>query len=116
MMACSLVLWSCIGRGRGCSARRISAMRMRTNMGTTDLAEMALRYARQGWPIFPVKPHDKQPLTFDGFKSATTDEATITKWWTTWPDANIATVPGRCGMVVLDLDGPEGEGAAQQLG
>ena len=85
-------------------------------MGTTDLAEMALRYARQGWPIFPVKPHDKQPLTFDGFKSATTDEATITKWWTTWPDANIATVPGRCGMVVLDLDGPEGEGAAQQLG
>src|SRR5437762_13092223 len=79
-------------------------------------AEDAARYAAKGWPIFPIKPRGKEPLTLDGFKSATTEDAVVTRWWTTWPDANIGFVPGRLHRLVLDLDGPEGERVAQELG
>jgi hypothetical protein len=79
-------------------------------------AELAAQYAAHGWPIFPVKPGGKDPLTFTGFKAATTDAAQIVKWFTTWPEANVACVPGQTGHVVIDIDGPEGEAAAQALG
>ena len=50
-------------------------------------AESAAKYAARGWPVFPVKARRKEPLTLDGFKSATTAAARITKWWATWPDS-----------------------------
>jgi hypothetical protein len=80
------------------------------------LATDATTYAAHRWPIFPIAPRGKEPLTLNGFKSATTDPAQIHDWWTTWPDANIGFVPGRAQLLVLDLDGPEGESAAQALG
>jgi len=91
----------------------------------------ALDYARRGWPVFPFysapggvcscgdpdcdRP-GKHPRTRHGLDDATTDEAQIRGWWTRWPDAGIATVPGRCGYVVFDLDGPEAVPEAQRLG
>ena len=39
-----------------------------------------------------------------GFWDATTDPETIKKWWTKYPTANIAHVPGRAGLVALDAD------------
>lgn len=39
-----------------------------------------------------------------GLKEATTDEATIRRWWSKYPTANIAHVPGRAGLVMLDGD------------
>ena len=45
----------------------------------------------------------KHPRTKHGLKDATTDEATITKWWTTWPDANVAVLAG-VSFVVVDVD------------
>jgi len=79
-------------------------------------ADLAARYAAEGWPIFPVKERSKEPLTLDGFKSASIDPARVAKWWTTWPSANVACVPGQTGHIVIDIDGPEGETAAQALG
>ena len=39
-----------------------------------------------------------------GLKDATTDPAKIEAWWTKYPNANIAHVPGRAGFVMLDGD------------
>jgi hypothetical protein len=83
---------------------------------TTRLAQAAARYAEQGWPVFPCKPMGKAPLTENGFGDATRDGATIEKWWRTTPEANIALVPAAAGFLVFDLDGPEGEDTARQLG
>ena len=77
---------------------------------THDLQASALWYAKHGWPVFPLKPRGKQPLTRHGFKDATTDPAIIRGWWAATPDANIGvpTGPDGCGLDVIDVDGPEG--------
>lgn len=82
----------------------------------------ALAYARRGWDVFPVWwiredgrcacgrpdcPHPgKHPigaLAPHGWKSATTNEAIIRRWWTRYPRANIAwALPGD--VVVVDED------------
>lgn len=85
------------------------------------LLEAALGYARRGWPVFPVHGRKidgkcecnnpdchspcKHPLTKNGFKDATTDEATIIKLWAQWPTANIAIATGAdSGVIVVDVD------------
>lgn len=70
-----------------------------------NILEAALMYARQGWPVFPVKRADKRPYTVHGFKDATTDPEQIKKWWSTWPEANIGVPTGQVsGMFVVDVD------------
>jgi hypothetical protein len=67
--------------------------------------DAALGYARQGILVFPTNPLDKKPLTTNGFKDATTDEAQIRAWWLKWPNAMIAAPTGvASGMWVVDLD------------
>ncbi len=69
------------------------------------LLEAALTYARMGLPVFPCAPGRKTPLTDNGFHDATTDEATIRKWWRTNPRANIGMPTGTAsGTFVLDID------------
>ena len=46
-------------------------------MNATTMLEAALEYAAHGWPVFPLAPNAKTPLTAHGFKDATTDEAQI---------------------------------------
>lgn len=75
-----------------------------------DLRAQALAYARRGWPVFPLAPKAKTPLTSDGFKSATTDHDLLLAFWSQWPDANIGLATGHA-FDVLDLDGPEGHAA-----
>ena len=88
------------------------------------LLETALTYARRGWPIFPCHPptrvgcschqdcgnnRGKHPRTRNGLKDATTARAQIERWWTMWPDANMAVVTGAAsGLVVLDIDARKG--------
>lgn len=65
------------------------------------------------WPVFPLKPRGKSPLTAHGFKDASRDPDQIRTWWTEWPEANIGTPTGPasdggCGYDVLDVDGPDG--------
>jgi len=71
------------------------------------LASAALVYASHRWPVFPLIPKDKRPLTNDGFKSATSDRDTILAWWNQWPEANIGLATG-IAFDVLDVDGEVG--------
>jgi putative DNA primase/helicase len=78
-----------------------------------DLVEHALHYAGRGWFIFPLRPRSKMPLIpakagGRGFHDATTDQAQILKWWEACPGANIGLATGASGLVVIDVDGPEG--------
>jgi hypothetical protein len=63
----------------------------------------ALEYASKGWPVFPLRPRDKVPSTKHGLKDATTDEATIRRWWQNEPNANIGFATGN-GVAVVDID------------
>ena len=44
--------------------------------------DYAIDYALlRGWPVFPCKPANKQPLTEHGVKDASTDPDVIRAWW-----------------------------------
>lgn len=77
----------------------------------TPLHQTAREYAAAGIPVFPVQVGGKRPLPGSaGFKDATTDLATIDAWWEE-ADYNLAISPESGGWVVVDIDGPEGEGS-----
>jgi putative DNA primase/helicase len=79
-----------------------------------DLTAAALAYAAAGWATFPCRPAGKAPCTYSGFKDATTDPATIRRWWTKWvPGANVAIATGAIsGIVVVDVDCKDVDGFA----
>ena len=64
----------------------------------------AVALAARGWPVMPIKPRGKVPLTAHGVKDASTDERTILHWWDKWPDANVGVACGAPGPTVLDID------------
>jgi putative DNA primase/helicase len=74
--------------------------------------DAALRYAGRGWPVFPCQWQGegrKRPLIERGLHAATTDAATVSAWWTRWPEALIGLPTGEpIGCVVLDIDRKEG--------
>lgn len=70
------------------------------------MLEHALNYAAKGWPVFPCRPGTKLPATRNGVKDATTDEATVRRWWTESPSANIAVAMGN-GLFAVDVDDPQ---------
>ena len=80
--------------------------------------EAAVRLASRGLAVFPANRR-KEPLVAHGFESATTDLATIDRWWWKWPTANVAVaVPA--GILVVDVDvdllaGVDGEATLRQL-
>ncbi len=82
----------------------------------SSLLEAALGYAARGWPVFPCKPRSKKPATDHGFKDATCDEATIRAWFAPVNGAtyNLAICTGS-GLIVLDVDGDEGEARVAAL-
>jgi hypothetical protein len=68
------------------------------------ILDAALAHAGAGRPIFPCGP-DKKPLTPHGFKDATTDPATITRWFTRYPTALIGMPTGLPSKtLVIDVD------------
>jgi len=67
------------------------------------LLEAALAQARLGFHIYHARPGTKRPQ-WTGYKErATTDEATLTAWWTRYPHANpMALIPP--GVAIVDVD------------
>lgn len=70
------------------------------------MLDIALYYARQGYPVFPLVPGDKIPLKDSrGFLDATTSIALVEQFWTKTPEANIGIATGiRSGLLVIDID------------
>ena len=89
-------------------------------MTHNPLLDAALRYADNGWHVFPLhgierggcsclsprcKDEGKHPRTVNGLKSATTDRDQIRRWWEMWPNSNIGIRTGtESGIWVLDID------------
>jgi putative DNA primase/helicase len=103
-----------------------------------SMEALALEYARRGWAVFPLTTPDehgacscregaacehagKHPrfhktLIPNGLSNASTDPDLIERWWLTWWNANIGIVCGAIsGLVVIDVDGPEGEESLEEL-
>lgn len=96
------------------------------------MVDWALRYSQKGWSVLPLhtvygdgsctcrrrdcKSPGKHPITQNGLHDATTDEATIVRWWQQNPRANIGVATGEVsGFVVLDIDGRDGESSLTEL-
>jgi hypothetical protein len=73
----------------------------------------ALRYAKRGWYVLPLD--GKKPYTAHGYHDATTDRAAIKEWWRQWPDANVGVALKSSKLVVVDIDGPDGEKSIADL-
>lgn len=85
-----------------------------------NLPAAALYYVEHlRWPVFPLKPRGKTPITTHGLKDATLDVEKVRAWWKTTPDANIGLPTGPrtlgIGLDVIDADGPEGVAAWTRL-
>jgi Bifunctional DNA primase/polymerase, N-terminal len=81
----------------------------------SDLLAAALDYAARGLPVFPCLPLGKAPAVPRGFLSATTNPATIRRFWTN-PECNVAIPTGsRSGFWALDVDGAEGAASLRAL-
>jgi putative DNA primase/helicase len=83
--------------------------------GLVKLLDAAAGYALEGLCVFPCEK--KIPLTGrGGFRNATCDAGKIIDWWTKNPDAQIGIPTGDVNhLFVVDVDGPEGERAAEKL-
>ena len=79
------------------------------------LATAAQRLAESGCFVLPIKPRGKIPITEHGVDDATGRLGQIAAWWTRWPTANVGVACGPTGIVAIDLDGPQGVAAWQQL-
>jgi hypothetical protein len=77
---------------------------------------LALAYGGAGYPVSPASPDTKRPLCPHGFHDATRDEEQIREWWSKHPDALVSIPTGeRTGLVVLDVDGPQGRASLAEL-
>ncbi len=87
-----------------------------TDQWDRDWLPSALALAKRGIPVFPCSAdkhtsgikageRKKVPLTPNGHKDATTDEATIRAWWAEHPTALIGVPMGPAsGLVAVDAD------------
>ncbi len=80
------------------------------------MIESALAYATWGWPVFPLKPGAKVPVTEHGFLDATTDPEQIRRWWEANPSYNVGLACGeKAGITVIDVDGKEGIASSKSI-
>lgn len=80
-----------------------------------SLGSAALWYAGVGWPVLPLVPGEKRPLTAHGLKDASVEPAQIREWWGRWPNANIGVRTG-VRFDVIDIDTEVGLRSLAELG
>lgn len=78
----------------------------------------AIKYLKLGLSVIPLHPRGKEPLIpWAEYQKRIADEAELKEWFRKWPNANLGLVTGGVsGVVVIDLDGPEGLFQALKLG
>lgn len=81
-------------------------------MRDNDLLNAAIAYAEAGLAVLPLTPHGKVALVKDWPQKATSDIATIRRWWAKWPSANIGLHVGRSSLVAIDIDPRNGGDAS----
>jgi hypothetical protein len=93
---------------------------------SSGLYNVAVACLARGWPVFPIIPGGKLPAIptahpgeretrcrgecsrfGHGVYDATTDAATVGRWWEHCPHANAGLACGPSGLVVVDLDVPK---------
>jgi hypothetical protein len=75
-----------------------------------------LDYAARGFAVFPCLERSKLPACSRGFKDATTNPATIRRWWGGHHNYNIGIATGVTSSVwVFDVDGGAGAAALREL-
>lgn len=74
------------------------------------MKNFALKYLQLGLSVIPLRPNGKEPLfPWKEYQKRLPTEAEVIEWWTQSANANIGIVTGLIsGVVVIDLDGPEG--------
>jgi Bifunctional DNA primase/polymerase, N-terminal len=78
--------------------------------------DAALRYAERGWHVFPVERRGKRPVTAHGLHDASSDVATVSSWWASYPAANVGIRTGNVSsLVVVDVDGETGMSSIKAL-
>ncbi len=81
-----------------------------------ELPEELRRAVENGWPLFPVKPRDKEPLVKWRDK-ASSDPARIAAWAHQFPGCNWGLATGvPSGLLVVDADGEQGMESYAALG
>lgn len=76
------------------------------------ILEEAHRYANAGLYVIPIRERDKRPAIRTGpehMKMATVSHGVIWSWFTKHPEWNVAIACSSSRIVVIDVDGPEGE-------
>lgn len=95
---------------------------------SASLPTAALDYAHRGWAVLPLHTpqpgggcscgslacdsQGKHPRTLNGKSDASSDQATIRRWWKQWPDANVGVACRASRLLVLDVDERHGGSAA----
>lgn len=64
----------------------------------------ALHFASMGIRVFPLKPEGKTPADSGWADQATSDKATINRWFDSRPNMNYGIACGPSGLLVVDLD------------
>lgn len=70
---------------------------------------LPLRYAATGYAVLPLEPGGKRPLARlvpHGLRDASTNPATIRRWFGAAPRANVGILPP-AEVLTLDVDSPE---------
>lgn len=81
-------------------------------MSTNKTHQAATEYAMRGFSVIPLKPKDKRPdlKSWDPYKTKHATWEDIDRWFRV--PKNVGIVTGAIsGIIVLDIDGPEGEDA-----
>ena len=67
--------------------------------------EVAVSWAKLGFPVFPCIPSTKRPFTEHGFKDATVDMTAVAAFWQAHPNALVGIPTGAAsGLFVVDID------------
>lgn len=79
----------------------------------------AIGYLGRGWSVIALQPLAKKPAlpSWQQYQVRPAEEAEVRKWWTAMPTANLGVVTGTAsgGLLVLDVDGPEGRASLRGL-